>query len=462
MSAESVCSYSGLGMLQNVINRLPSGSLKWGTMTGQGARDVPSQDVNHAAFDHAQLKQWTDDADTGTTQAFADEWARTGAVLAEAADALKRAALGSEAGWVGEAAEAMRARLGQIAGWSSETGSQIVAASQSITRESEAADTARRAMPDPVSFQPADIIRDAPGNGLLALAALPGLMVQRYEQSRAAHEEAVRVVSERDGAMSSAAGEVAVFRAPPSLDGSADGAGESAGAGRSGGPGGHGGPGGSGGVDGFGGPGGPGGPGGVGGPGGAGGPGGVGGPGGSGGAGEPGGSGGAGFSGDGVVGVLGDEPAGVTAAESFVARETVGPPNGAGSVANPGSGPGGPSIGGSGIGGPGSGGGGLLGGGALGNGVLGGGALGGGAPGSGAPGGGGSAGGRGLPPVIPAPADGRGAGRGVPIGGVPAGVGRVEDVEHPRPEYLQEPDPDGLFESDVVTAPAVIGGSDVR
>ncbi|HWM02574.1 MAG TPA: hypothetical protein VNP92_09600 [Actinophytocola sp.] len=50
----------------------------------------------------------------------------------------------------------------------------------------------------------------------------------------------------------------------------------------------------------------------------------------------------------------------------------------------------------------------------------------------------------------------------MPIGGLPVGGGRAEDTEHPRPEYLQEPDPDGLFESDVVTAPAVIGGSDER
>src|SRR4051794_14775957 len=185
-----------------------------------GGRRVPPQTVNHAAIEHSQLKQWTDDADPATSQAFADEWTRTGSVLTDAAESLKRAAMGTEAGWAGEAADAMRARLGQIAAWSGGTGVQVSGASQTVSQQSEAADAARRAMPEPVSYNPADIIRDAPGNGILALVELPQLIHQRYEESNAAHEEAIRVVSERDSTMSSAAGRVSVFRAPPRLDGS--------------------------------------------------------------------------------------------------------------------------------------------------------------------------------------------------------------------------------------------------
>ena len=53
-------------------------------------------------------------------------------------------------------------------------------------------------------------------------------------------------------------------------------------------------------------------------------------------------------------------------------------------------------------------------------------------------------------------------GRSGPVGGMPlGGSGRRDDeAEHQRPEFLQEPDPDGLFDSDVLTAPSVIGGPD--
>lgn len=188
-------------------------------MTGHGEREVPAAaEVNPAAYDHETLKRWTDEADTGSAQAVADTWTSTGAALVEAADALRRAADGSEAGWEGEAAEAMRARLTEIADWSSGTGAQITAASETIARQGEAAEAARRAMPDPVPYDPAQLIREAGEAGPLALAGLPQQMYDRKQLHDAAHEDAVRVVAQRDRAMGAAAGEVVVFERPPLLD----------------------------------------------------------------------------------------------------------------------------------------------------------------------------------------------------------------------------------------------------
>ncbi|MEV0680741.1 hypothetical protein AB0I60_29920 [Actinosynnema sp. NPDC050436] len=59
-------------------------------------------------------------------------------------------------------------------------------------------------------------------------------------------------------------------------------------------------------------------------------------------------------------------------------------------------------------------------------------------------------------------ATGRGAGGPVGAGGV-GGVGgpqREEDVEHHRPSYLVEPDPDGVFGDPTASAPPVIGDWD--
>ena len=53
-------------------------------------------------------------------------------------------------------------------------------------------------------------------------------------------------------------------------------------------------------------------------------------------------------------------------------------------------------------------------------------------------------------------------GRGGAVGGLPVGSAgrRDDDAEHKRAEFLQEPYTESLFDSDVLTAPAVIGGPD--
>jgi hypothetical protein len=58
-------------------------------------------------------------------------------------------------------------------------------------------------------------------------------------------------------------------------------------------------------------------------------------------------------------------------------------------------------------------------------------------------------------------AAGSAAGRSVGVGGVPVGRGRAdEDRDRKAPAYLEAGDPDELFGSDVLTAPAVIGDED--
>lgn len=179
---------------------------------------VPAVDVNPAAYAHETLKRWTDEADTASAQTAADAWNSAGTTLVEAADTLRRAAADSESGWAGDAAEAMRARLAEIADWSGSTGARITEASESVARQGEAAEAARRAMPEPVPYDPAKLIRDAGQGGLLAVAALPQRLYDQKLAHDAAHEDAVRVVAERDRAMNSAAGEVVVFERPPRLD----------------------------------------------------------------------------------------------------------------------------------------------------------------------------------------------------------------------------------------------------
>lgn len=53
---------------------------------------------------------------------------------------------------------------------------------------------------------------------------------------------------------------------------------------------------------------------------------------------------------------------------------------------------------------------------------------------------------------------GRGGPGGMPLGAVPGKGQGGEDEEHERPSFLREPDPEGVFGTDEITAPPVIGG----
>jgi hypothetical protein len=80
-------------------------------------------------------------------------------------------------------------------------------------------------MPPPVPYDPAQMIKDARDSGnVFDLAALPFRMYAQKQKHDAAHEEAARIVSERDLAFTQAAGTVPAFLPPPSLNdqGSAD------------------------------------------------------------------------------------------------------------------------------------------------------------------------------------------------------------------------------------------------
>jgi len=187
-------------------------------MAASQGRPAPSPSMNPGASSHETLKAMTDAAQPAGAQAVADEWARMAAGFDEAATLFERATQRSEGGWRGEAAEAMRAQLGQVAAWSRQTGAHYQAAAEAIGSQAEAANTAKTTMPPPVPYDPAAMIRQAAASGNISeLAALPALMYDQKQKRDAAHEEAVRVVAERDRTFGQSAAAIPVFEPPPRL-----------------------------------------------------------------------------------------------------------------------------------------------------------------------------------------------------------------------------------------------------
>lgn len=185
-----------------------------------GGRQVPAPDLNPHAQSHEVLKGMTDAADPAGSQAVADGWAAMASGFDEAAELFQQAMLNSTVGWTGEAAEGMREQLARVATWSKATGARYQAASAAVGEQSAAADSAKTAMPPPVPYDPAQMIRDAAASGNISeMAALPFAMYAQKQKHDAAHDQAAEVVSNRDLAFADAAARVPVFSPPPSLTG---------------------------------------------------------------------------------------------------------------------------------------------------------------------------------------------------------------------------------------------------
>jgi hypothetical protein len=437
-------------------------------------RSIPPANTQYPGVEHQVLKKWTDEGEPGDANGIGDMYKDFASGLTEAAENLMVAVFGSQAGWTGQAANAMRERLQKVAEWSQKTGDSFGVASSAFVSQGESVGSAKTSMPDPVDYNPGQMIKDAAKSGsIVDIAMLPYNMYQTRQAQQQAHEKAIQVVAQRDAELASAAASIPPFEPPPKIE---DPGGKEPGPN---GPGMPGAPGGRPGMPGGGSRGGIGGGGGGGGAGGAGG-GGIGGGGGM--PGFPGGGmgGGSGFGPDDPNNPNGngDDNQG-TPPNVGMPSLPVGSGTGTSGFAHTptnfgGGGPGGFPPGGiPGGAGPAGGGGGF--GGAFGGGFgpggaprpgggfgpMGPGAAAGGAGGAGAGAGAGAgsgmggagAGGRGA-----GMAGGRGAG-GMGAGGMGAGRGEGgEDDEHQRPSYLVEPDPDATFGSDQMTAPPVIGG----
>jgi hypothetical protein len=422
---------------------------------GEG-RSVPPANTQYPGIEHSILKKWTDDGEPGTANSIGDMYKDFATSLTEAAENLMVAVFGSEAGWTGQAANAMRERLKTVADWSQQTGDSFKAASGAFNTQGQAVGDAKNAMPEVVDYDPGQMIKNAATSGsIIQMATLPVEMYQQRQAQQQAHEKAIQVVAQRDADLAAAAASIPPFEPPPKI-GDEGGTKEP--------------------------PPNPGMPGGA--PGRAGAPGG----GSRGGIGGAGGSSGGGGFGGGFLGASGpgfgqndpnnpngdDQNSGGTPPNVNLPSLPIGSGTGTSgfspnSPTNFGPGPGGPGLGGGGIpGGPAAAGGGGGFGGAFGGGFGPGGAP---RPGGGfGPLGGGSAAGAnaGMGPGGPG-AGGLGAGRGGPgaaggrgaggMGGMGGGKGEGgEDAEHQRPSYLVEPDPDATFGTDQMTAPPVIGG----
>ncbi|MFD1048479.1 hypothetical protein ACFQ1S_24585 [Kibdelosporangium lantanae] len=160
---------------------------------------VPKPDTHYMGISHDQLKNWTDQGQPGDADGLGQAWSDMGSGLNEAAEQLMIAVFGSESGWTGQAADAMRAQLQKVADWSLKTGDSFTKASQAFVKQGESIGAAKTAMPEPVKYDPGAMIKQAAASGnLVQMAMLPYDMYKQAQASQQAHQQAADVVQKRD------------------------------------------------------------------------------------------------------------------------------------------------------------------------------------------------------------------------------------------------------------------------
>jgi hypothetical protein len=419
----------------------------------QHRESVPWGGTDYRGFSHPELRQMvTENMDPGHVHDAGRAWNDLGNTMVQFSQDLNTAITSSRQSWQGQAAEAAHGYLSTLGNWTGQTGQGMQLMGNRMAIQADAASTAKNAMPEPVNFSVNDALRTAlTEQNPFNYPKLASQIEQKFEEKNQAHEQAAQVMTTMAQSLHDSGSTMPAFAAPPPPQDGAGQPGQVQPGGGDRGPT----PGGGNHWSGWQ----------VDGPGGR-----------SGGVVGPGGSAQGGPY-PGLAPVAGvSTPGDQTSAQGWVPTDagtnpwsrggSGGYPSGSGGYPGGypgGSGdsrfaggpvggvPGGFASGSDGEGLAGGRSGGRLGGGSVGRPGVGGNRLG---PGGGA----GALATEEAAAARAGAAGGRGAGAGG-MGGMGAGGrgGKGEDKEHRRPSYLMEGDPDGLFSTDQLTAPPVIG-----
>ncbi|MGZ3142716.1 hypothetical protein ACVDFE_12100 [Lentzea chajnantorensis] len=149
-----------------------------------------------------------------------DAWAKLGSQFKNLATDFSILVNGSQAGWTGQAADAVRGALGKVGKFADTTGAGFTRTSEAIGQQREAAVQANTNMPEPVEFNPLKIAGDWFTNkgGFISpimMAGAPIDMIMTHNKQQDAKEEAVRVMQQRDNTMMAAAMSMPTMESTP-------------------------------------------------------------------------------------------------------------------------------------------------------------------------------------------------------------------------------------------------------
>ncbi len=182
---------------------------------------VPHPNANYPGQPHEEMKRLVTEkySPTDANQVI-DAWGQLGAKFKELATDFSILVNGSQTGWTGQAAEAVRGALGKVGAFADTTGEGFTRTSGAIAQQRDAAVQANKAMPEPVDFNPLDIAKKWAGASVIfppAMVASPIEMFMKHNEQQEAKAEAVQVMQTRDNTMMSAAMSMPAMESTPQV-----------------------------------------------------------------------------------------------------------------------------------------------------------------------------------------------------------------------------------------------------
>ena len=179
---------------------------------------VPASDFNYLSYDHAELKSYVEPINAADITAYSDTYHDLHKLLQRLSEDLREAVTKSQSGWEGEAADSAHGYFTSLADWSESNSQNAHIASDIIAAESSAASTAKNSMPEPIPFDLEKEMESWGSNPLTTIEQISKTF-EKWEESRAAHEQAAEVMHRYDAELQEAGNKQPVFAEPPSFGG---------------------------------------------------------------------------------------------------------------------------------------------------------------------------------------------------------------------------------------------------
>ncbi|NUT54331.1 MAG: hypothetical protein HOV94_44640, partial [Saccharothrix sp.] len=180
---------------------------------------------HYLGYDHKALKSMvTENMAPSTANEQGEAWTKIGNTLAELQTNLTSATAASKGAWQGAAAESAQGYFTNVATWSGNAAQGAQLTGNKLYTQSQAAETAKNAMPEPVEFSTADAYKMffAEPNPFKWAETIDQIE-QKFEEKQQAHERAAEVMTTMSTSFQESGSTMPAFSPPPPMEGSGGG-----------------------------------------------------------------------------------------------------------------------------------------------------------------------------------------------------------------------------------------------
>ncbi|EHR59125.1 hypothetical protein [Saccharomonospora cyanea] len=179
---------------------------------------IPPSDNNYPAIEHQKLKQDVDVIQAEGIASYKDGYDDLKQLFFDLSSELNEAVGKSKQGWEGGAADNAHGYFTSLSTWADANSENAELASRIISEETDAAIRARDSMPEPIPFN-LEQEMDSWGYNPFTFHEQVDQTITKMAESRAAHDEAARVMTQYDSDLYQAGNKQPAFAEPPKFNG---------------------------------------------------------------------------------------------------------------------------------------------------------------------------------------------------------------------------------------------------